>query len=46
MESTAETIKTLQKEVAGQKQQINTHRTRKEYMEYVADEATKESKQL
>ena len=41
-----ETIKTLQKELSGQKKQIDVHRTRKEYMEYVADEANKDNKLL
>ena len=46
VESAAESIKTLQKELAGHKQQISVHKNRKEYMEYVADEAEKEKKQL
>ena len=46
MENAAETIETLKKELAGQKSQIRIHANRKEYMEYVADEAQKETKQL
>ena len=41
-----ETIRTVQKELTGQKKQIDVHRTRKEYMEYVADEANKDNKIL
>ena len=46
MSDAQETIRTLQKELAGQKKQIDVHRTRKEYMEYVADEANKDNKIL
>ena len=41
-----ETIKTLQKELKGEKNQISIYKNRKDYMEYVADEANKDNKIL
>ena len=46
MSEAYETIKTLQKELSGQKNQINIYKNRRDYHEFVADEANKENKIL
>ena len=39
-------MRDLEKDLASQKQQVNIHKNRKDYYEYVADEAEKERKEL